>query len=104
MAPITPEIVPVTTTSSVPRTTSRNAYTQQRLSILKKQQQKEQASKKSLYFSNNTLKSTNPDVSPTVKVITKNAEVNIAPSMEMKKEKGFQKADAKFSSKIMPSQ
>lgn len=39
------EQVSTSTTSSVPRTTSRNAYTQQRLSILRKQQQKEQASR-----------------------------------------------------------
>ena len=52
------------TTSSVPRTTSRNAYTQQRLSILRKQQQKEQTSKNSKeqeYFS--VLKSTTEAVS-----------------------------------------
>ena len=94
MTPITPEVVPATTTSSVPRTTSRNAYTQQRLSILKKQQQKAQAS--------NALKSI-PDVAPKVKMIAKNPDLDIASHKEIE-EKGVQQMDSNFGSKFMPSQ
>lgn len=88
----TPEVVHASTTSSVPRTTSRNAYTQQRLSILKKHQQKEQASKKTLL--NSALKTTIPDVVPKVKDL----------DYEVSEQKGVRQIEAKFSSKYLSSQ
>lgn len=68
-----------TSTSTVPRTTSRNAYTQQRMSILRKQQQKEQASKspreQNLSMSDSVLKPNAMCVSQKMKLLSMNEDV-----------------------------
>ena len=113
-----PESAVNTITSSVPRTSSRNAYSQQRLSILKKQQhQKEQASKtdkgqvsdvhigsKNLSLQNNTAKPVSTDSSQRVKLILKTKETESTFQLN-KEDKGTRgNEDVKLSSTMKLSQ
>lgn len=102
------------TTASVPRTSSRNAYSQQRLSILKKQQQqKEQASKnarendrKNLYVTTSGLKSLSTDESPRTMQLTKSSEgTSLYKDDTLKEEEGVSRLEvAKLNSKYLSSQ
>lgn len=103
------EHVSTATTSPVPRTTSRNAYTQQRLSILRKQQQKEQVARtikeqdiKHQFMSNcSAMKS---DVSLTVmKTEDNDSAVDKYTSKEGKGVRNYEES-AKFNSNFKPNQ